>query len=125
MGRAWRPANQRRRGFHYDTKVHVTKFGIQRREDAELSSRRNIVVIAHEAHRSHYGLIDGLARNLRDALPRIEDEVDEATKPAANQITSNLHQSRPLETPRDVCCRNYLTGNYVLVFLKKTQVATD
>ena len=35
----------------------------------ELSPRRNIVVIADEAHRSQYDLIDGLARNLRDALP--------------------------------------------------------
>ena len=34
-----------------------------------LSSRRNIVVIADEAHRSQYDLIDGLARNLRDSLP--------------------------------------------------------
>ncbi len=34
-----------------------------------LSQRRNIVVIADEAHRSQYDLIDGLARNLRDALP--------------------------------------------------------
>jgi type I restriction enzyme R subunit len=35
-----------------------------------LSERRNIVVIADEAHRSQYDLIDGLARNLRDALPQ-------------------------------------------------------
>jgi type I restriction enzyme R subunit len=35
-----------------------------------LSERRNIVVIADEAHRSQYDLIDGLARHLRDALPR-------------------------------------------------------
>ena len=35
----------------------------------KLSERRNIVVIADEAHRSQYDLIDGLARNLRDALP--------------------------------------------------------
>lgn len=34
-----------------------------------LSDRRNIVVVADEAHRSQYDLIDGLARNLRDALP--------------------------------------------------------
>jgi type I restriction enzyme R subunit len=34
-----------------------------------LSERHNIVVIADEAHRSQYDLIDGLARNLRDALP--------------------------------------------------------
>lgn len=34
-----------------------------------LSPRRNIVVIADEAHRSQYDLIDGLARDMRDALP--------------------------------------------------------
>ena len=34
-----------------------------------LSDRRNIVVIADEAHRSQYDLVDGLARHLRDALP--------------------------------------------------------
>jgi type I restriction enzyme R subunit len=34
-----------------------------------LSERRNVVVIADEAHRSQYDLIDGLARHLRDALP--------------------------------------------------------
>ena len=34
-----------------------------------LSKRHNIVVIADEAHRSQYDMIDGLARNLRDALP--------------------------------------------------------
>jgi type I restriction enzyme R subunit len=34
-----------------------------------LTSRRNIVVIADEAHRSQYDFIDGFARHLRDALP--------------------------------------------------------
>jgi len=34
-----------------------------------LSGRRNIIVIADEAHRSQYDLIDGLARHMRDALP--------------------------------------------------------
>ena len=34
-----------------------------------LSTRQNIVVIADEAHRSQYGLIDGVARHMRDALP--------------------------------------------------------
>jgi len=34
-----------------------------------LSDRRNIVVIADEAHRSQYDFIDGLARHLHDALP--------------------------------------------------------
>jgi type I restriction enzyme R subunit len=35
----------------------------------ELSSRRNIVVIADEAHRSQYDFIDGFARHMHDALP--------------------------------------------------------
>ncbi len=34
-----------------------------------LTERRNVVVIADEAHRTQYDLIDGLARHLRDALP--------------------------------------------------------
>jgi type I restriction enzyme R subunit len=53
----------------------MQKFGLTK-EDREanrgfplLSDRHNIVVIADEAHRTQYDLIDGLARNLRDALP--------------------------------------------------------
>ena len=34
-----------------------------------LSRRRNIVVVADEAHRSQYDFIDGFARHMRDALP--------------------------------------------------------
>ncbi|MBN1210798.1 MAG: type I restriction endonuclease subunit R [Myxococcaceae bacterium] len=34
-----------------------------------LSDRRNIIVVADEAHRSQYDFIDGFARHLRDALP--------------------------------------------------------
>lgn len=34
-----------------------------------LSDRRNIVVIADEAHRSQYDFIDGYARHMHDALP--------------------------------------------------------
>ncbi len=35
----------------------------------ELSVRRNIVVIADEAHRSQYDFMDGFAKHMRDALP--------------------------------------------------------
>jgi type I restriction enzyme, R subunit len=35
----------------------------------KLTDRRNIVVVADEAHRSQYDFIDGLARHMRDALP--------------------------------------------------------
>jgi type I restriction enzyme R subunit len=35
----------------------------------ELTARRNIVVIADEAHRSQYDFMDGFAKHMRDALP--------------------------------------------------------
>lgn len=35
----------------------------------QLSKRRNIVVIADEAHRSQYDFMDGFAKHMRDALP--------------------------------------------------------
>ncbi len=35
----------------------------------KLSDRRNIVVIADEAHRSQYDFVDGFAKHMRDALP--------------------------------------------------------
>jgi type I restriction enzyme R subunit len=38
-------------------------------EYPELSDRKNIVVIADEAHRSQYEFIHGFARHMRDALP--------------------------------------------------------
>lgn len=53
----------------------MQKFGLSKadrdagRSFPVLSERRNIVVIADEAHRTQYDLIDGLARNMRDALP--------------------------------------------------------
>jgi type I restriction enzyme R subunit len=36
----------------------------------QLSDRRNIIVIADEAHRSQYGFIEGFARRVREALPK-------------------------------------------------------
>ena len=49
----------------------IQKFLPEERGDAYplLSNRRNIVVIADEAHRSQYDFIDGFARHMRDALP--------------------------------------------------------
>lgn len=35
----------------------------------QLTDRRNVVIIADEAHRSQYGFIEGFARHMRDALP--------------------------------------------------------
>jgi type I restriction enzyme R subunit len=49
----------------------VQKFFPTQGEDQHplLSDRRNIVVIADEAHRSQYDFIDGFARYMREALP--------------------------------------------------------
>ncbi len=49
----------------------IQKFFPETKGDAypTLSTRRNIVVIADEAHRSQYDFIDGFARHMRDALP--------------------------------------------------------
>ncbi len=47
----------------------IQKFLPSAESGGPLSDRRNIVVIADEAHRSQYDFIDGLARNMRDALP--------------------------------------------------------
>ena len=49
----------------------IQKFFPEERGDTHptLSDRRNIVVIADEAHRSQYDFIDGYAHHMRDALP--------------------------------------------------------
>ncbi len=49
----------------------IQKFMPEERGDhyPMLSDRRNIVVIADEAHRSQYDFIDGFASHMRDALP--------------------------------------------------------
>jgi len=65
-------ANKRMGGIVFTT---LQKFGRTKDERESgtshplLSDRRNIVVIADEAHRSHYDDLDGYARHLRDALP--------------------------------------------------------
>jgi type I restriction enzyme R subunit len=54
-----------------------------------ISHRDNIIVIADEAHRSQYGLLDGFARRLRESLPNASyigftgtpvDSTDKSTK---------------------------------------------
>jgi len=47
----------------------IQKFFEKDEQHPVLSERRNIVVIADEAHRSQYDFVDGFARNMRDALP--------------------------------------------------------
>ncbi len=49
----------------------IQKFFPEERGDRHqlLSDRRNVVVIADEAHRSQYDFVDGFARHMREALP--------------------------------------------------------
>jgi type I restriction enzyme R subunit len=49
----------------------IQKFAPEEKGDVHplLTDRRNVVVIADEAHRSQYDFLDGFARHLRDALP--------------------------------------------------------
>ncbi len=49
----------------------IQKFFPEERDDVypRLSDRRNIIVIADEAHRTQYDFIDGFAKHMRDALP--------------------------------------------------------
>lgn len=48
----------------------IQKFSPSNGESYQLlSDRRNIIVIADEAHRSQYDFIDGFARHMRDGLP--------------------------------------------------------
>jgi type I restriction enzyme R subunit len=49
----------------------IQKFAPEEKGDVHplLTNRRNVIVIADEAHRSQYDFLDGFARHLRDALP--------------------------------------------------------
>jgi type I restriction enzyme R subunit len=49
----------------------LQKFAPEEKGDVHpaLTDRRNVVVVADEAHRSQYDFLDGFARHLRDALP--------------------------------------------------------
>ena len=56
----------------------IEKFRLKQSTDAKLgelehptlSERENIIVMADEAHRTQYGLLDGFASNMRRALPK-------------------------------------------------------
>lgn len=52
-----------------DNEVHELSVAYIGADIAALSERKNIVVVADEAHRSQYDFIDGFAKYLRDALP--------------------------------------------------------
>ena len=59
-------------GIYFTTLQKFGRYQDEQQAGAEhplLSSRRNIIVVVDEAHRSHYDNLNGYARHLRDALP--------------------------------------------------------
>jgi len=65
-----------------------------------LSNRRNIVVIADEAHRSQYDFIDGFARHLHDALPNASF-IGFSGTPIETKKTIKRHEIREWEAKGD------------------------
>ena len=49
--------------------LQQSRSSFQKKKYPLLSNRKNIIVIADEAHRSQYDFIDGFAKHMRDALP--------------------------------------------------------
>ena len=67
-----------------------------------LSDRRNIVVIADEAHRSQYDFIDGFAKHMRDALPNASfigftgTPIESGDRSTQNAISNHEYRSIPI-----------------------------
>jgi len=90
----------------------LQKFGLTK-EDREagrafplLSERLNIVVMVDEAHRSNYDVIDGFARNVRDALPQASfigftgtpiDEKDRSTAEIFGEYIDKYDMTQAIE----------------------------
>ncbi len=71
-----------------------------------LTDRRNVVVIADEAHRSQYDFIDGFARHLRDGLPNASfigftgtpiESTDKSTRQVFGQYVSVYDLTQAVE----------------------------
>ncbi|HET6843921.1 MAG TPA: type I restriction endonuclease subunit R [Candidatus Angelobacter sp.] len=93
-----------------------------------LSDRRNIVVIADEAHRSQYDFIDGFARHMRDALPNASFigftgtpiETDDRSTPAVFGDYIDVYDiQRAVED--EVTVRIYYEGRLAKLELKEAE----
>src|SRR5262249_50986398 len=93
-----------------------------------LSDRRNIVVIADEAHRSQYDFIDGFARHVRDALPNASfigftgtpvDAKDRNTKAVFGEYIDVYDIQRAVEDGATV--RIYYEGRLAKIELKEEE----
>ena len=85
-----------------------------------LSERKNIVVIADEAHRSQYDFLDGFAKHLRDALPHASfigftgtpiESSDRNTQAVFGNYVDNLDK---------ISIAGYSLGGYIALYLAYT-----
>jgi type I restriction enzyme R subunit len=93
-----------------------------------LSERRNVVVIADEAHRSQYDFIDGFARHIRDALPNASfigftgtpiESTDKSTRQVFGDYVSVYDISQAVEDGATV--RIYYEARLAQIALDETE----
>ncbi len=108
----------------------IQKFFPEQKGDGAslLSERRNIVVIADEAHRSQYDFIDGFARHMRDALPNASfigftgtpiEKTDRNTKSVFGDYIDVYDIQRAVEDGATV--RIYYEGRLAKIELKENE----
>ncbi|RJQ20245.1 type I restriction endonuclease subunit R [Candidatus Woesearchaeota archaeon] len=94
-----------------------------------LSNRRNIIVVADEAHRSQYDFIDGFAKHLRDALPNASfigftgtpiEKADKSTPAVFGKYVDVYDIEQAVEDGTTV--RIYYEGRLVKLELKPEEV---
>jgi type I restriction enzyme R subunit len=94
-----------------------------------LTDRRNVIVIADEAHRSQYDFIDGFARHMREALPNASflgftgtpiEKVDRNTRAVFGDDIDTYDIHRAVEDGATVTI--YYEGRLARLELKKNEV---
>ena len=94
-----------------------------------LTERRNVVVVADEAHRSQYDFIDGFARHMREALPNASflgftgtpiEKADRNTRAVFGDYIDTYDIHRAVEDGATVTI--YYEGRLAKLELKKTEV---
>jgi type I restriction enzyme R subunit len=94
-----------------------------------LTERRNVVVIADEAHRSQYDFIDGFARHMREALPNASflgftgtpiEKADRNTRAVFGDYIDTYDIHRAVEDGATVTI--YYEGRLAKLELKKEEV---
>ena len=94
-----------------------------------LTERRNVVVIADEAHRSQYDFIDGFARHMREALPNASflgftgtpiEKADRNTRAVFGDYIDTYDIHRAVEDGATVTI--YYEGRLAKLELKKDEV---